>query len=184
MRDIDGLAADERQLVTRAAEGDQAAFGRLYREHAGHIYAVCLRMLADGERAKEVAQETIIRIWNRLSTFRGESPFSAWIHRIAVNTVLDHLRSDKRRGEHVEFTDDLDRYDRPGGADADSPAGLSMDLEQAIASLPARARIILVLHDIEGYRHEEIAEMLSIVPGTSKAHLHRARNLLKERVER
>lgn len=174
------LPPSEIDLIRKAQTGDRLAFIQLYREHAGHIYAVCLRMLANPSRANELTQETIIHAWQTLSSFRGESPFSAWIHRIAVHAVLDHLRSQKRLAARVHFTDDLDPFD---SQEHSSPAGTALDIEGAIASLPPQARAILILHDIEGYNHEEIGEMMSIAPGTSKAHLHRARILMKERLQ-
>jgi RNA polymerase sigma-70 factor (ECF subfamily) len=173
---VDQIAIDI-DLVQRAQKGEKSAFLRLYEEHAGHIYAVCLRMLADSEAAKEAAQEAAVQIWLKLGDFRGESPFSAWIHRIAINTVLDHLRSEKRRRARVEFSNDADF------GEEDSPQKY-IDLEEAIASLPTQSRTVLILHDIEGYRHEEIGTMIGIAAGTSKAHLHRARMLLKERLQR
>jgi RNA polymerase sigma-70 factor (ECF subfamily) len=173
---VDQIAIDI-DLVQRAQKGEKSAFLRLYEEHAGHIYAVCLRMLADTEAAKEAAQEAAVQIWLKLGDFRGESPFSAWIHRIAINTVLDHLRSEKRRHARVEFSNDADF-----GED-DAPQKY-IDLEDAIASLPPQSRTVLILHDIEGYRHEEIGTMIGIASGTSKAHLHRARMLLKVRLQR
>jgi RNA polymerase sigma-70 factor (ECF subfamily) len=115
-------------------------------------------------------------MWLKLGDFRGESPFSAWIHRIAINTVLDRLRSEKRRNARVEFSNDAD-------AGEDDAPQKYIDLEDAIASLPPQSRAVLILHDIEGYRHEEIGTMIGIAAGTSKAHLHRARTLLKERLQ-
>ncbi|MBI1803864.1 MAG: sigma-70 family RNA polymerase sigma factor [Ignavibacteriae bacterium] len=168
-------------VIQRARSGDTSAFVRLYREHAGHLYATCLRMLANAVQAQELAQMSIVKAWQMLASFRGESPFSAWLHRIAVNTVLDHLRAEKRLVERVEFTDAMEDYDVDEGS---VPIEEMLDLEAAIASLPVRARTVLVLHDIEGYRHEEIAAMAGIAVGTSKAQLHRARTLLKERLER
>ncbi len=168
------------ELIQRARSGDTSAFVLLYREHAGHLYATCLRMLADAVQAQELAQISIIKAWQVLASFRGDSPFSAWLHRITVNTVLDHLRMKKRLAQRVEFTDTIDDFDTGGGEPP--PAEEILDLETAIASLPVQARTVLVLHDIEGYRHDEIAAMAGIAVGTSKAQLHRARTLLKARL--
>ena len=121
-----------------------------------------------------------VRAWERLSTFRGESAFSTWLHRLAVNEVLQARRSGARRGARVTLADQADTiegYAQPGGPP-------SLDLEQAIAGLPEGARLVFVLHDIEGYQHEEIARMSGIAEGTSKAQLHRARRLLREALER
>jgi RNA polymerase sigma-70 factor (ECF subfamily) len=175
------LFANDLDLIAQAQAGDKDAFVRLYRQHIGHIYATCLRMLADGLRAEEMAQETIARAWKMLSSFRGESPFGGWIHRIAVNAVLDHIRNEQKLSVKIMFTGDIEEYDAE--EEHISPEE-SLDLEEAISSLPKQARAILILHDIEGYRHREIAKMLDIAPGTSKAQLHRARLLVKERLQR
>jgi RNA polymerase sigma factor (sigma-70 family) len=175
------LEVSDLDLIRRAKTGDRGAFTALYTRHAGHLYATCLRMLADRTLAGELAQEALVKAWQMLSSFREESPFGAWVHRIAVNAVLDYLRSRKRLDARIEFTDVLDSYT---SSHEGISAAESIDLEDAIASLPTQARAVLVLHDIEGYRHEEIAGMMGVVEGTSKAQLHRARKLLKERLER
>ncbi len=169
------------ELVRRAHAGEVTAFVKLYRENAGRIFAICLRMLDDGARAKDATQETVIRAWQMLRSYRGDCPFSAWIRRIAVNAALDLLKADKRRLMRVESVSDLDLYD--GERHATEPE-LVLDLESAIAALPTHARAVLVLHDIEGYSHEEIGGLMNIASGTSKAQLHRARALLKEALKR
>lgn len=163
-------------LVRRAQAGDPAAFERLYRQEVGHVYAVCLRMAANTREAETLTQDTFVRAWRHLDSFRGESAFSTWLHRIAVNVVLGAQRSARRREARVRSTDDLAPYDAP--ATHPGPEA-RMDLEKSIAALPEQARAVLVLHDIEGYKHAEIGAMMGIAPGTSKAHLHRARTLLK-----
>ena len=168
-------------LVHRAQAGDTSAFEALYRAHMGRVYAVCIRMVADDTRAAELTQDTFVQAWQGLGSFRGESAFSSWLHRIAVNVVLGALRSKRRREARIQATDDLAALDHP---DATAPLGTAMDLEQAIATLPPKARHVLVLHDLEGYRHHEIATMMGIATGTSKAHLHRARTLLKRFLNR
>ena len=179
VNESDLIIRSDFDLVRKAIAGDTHAFAQLYHEHAGHLYSTCLRMLANESRAQEIVQESIVKAWHMLSTFRGECPFSAWIHRIAVNTVLDHLRREKRLALRLEFTEDSPEAE----ADSASPPIEEMvDLEAAIASLPTQARTVLILHDIEGYRHEEIAALMGIAAGTSKAQLHRARILLKERL--
>jgi RNA polymerase sigma-70 factor, ECF subfamily len=168
-------------LVRRAQAGDQLAFERLYREHVGRVYAVCVRMVADRARAEELTQDVFVRVWESLGTFRGESAFTSWLHRLAVNTVLQAARGAARYRERVETTDapELMESVQRGGGGSEGP-GLRMDLERAIAALPAGAREVLVLYDIEGYSHQEIAGLVGIAPGTSKAQLHRARRLLRE----
>lgn len=175
------LLTDSVDLIRRAKTGDNAAFIRLCKENSGHVYAVCLRMLANTELAKELTQETIVRAWEMLHSFRGESPFGAWIHRIAVNAVLDHIRSERRRAARIQFTDDLEFFDCD---EKTISHDMMIDLEDAVASLPLQARTVIVLHDIEGYSHDEIGTMLGIASGTSKATLHRARTLLKARLGR
>ena len=168
--------------IRRAQSGDVDAFELLYREHSGRIYALCLRLKAgDSSDATELMQDVFVRAWRRLSTFRGDCAFSSWLHRLAVNTMLENARSDSRRIARVLPMDDTSRL---AGAARSSGVELKMDMENAIASLPRGARLAFVLHDIEGYQHQEIAEQLSVSVGTVKAQLHRARRLLRERLER
>lgn len=157
--------------------GDRRAFEQLYRLHVGRVYALCLRIAADSGRAEELTQDVFVRVWEMIGSFRGESAFSSWLHRVTVNVVLVDIRSNRRRSARVFVTDDLTAYDT---TETESPPGAALDLESAIASLPPQARTTFVLHDIEGYRHEEIAELMGLATGTSKAQLHRARKLLKE----
>ena len=167
--------------IRQAQLGDHKAFEQLYRENVNHVYAVCLRIAADTVRAEELTQDIFVRTWEMLATFRGESAFSTWLHRLAVNVVLVHLRSTRRRTSRVQSVDDLELYD---SAENSTSPGTAIDLEEAITKLPPHARAIFVLHDIEGYKHTEIAEQLGIAVGTTKAQLHRARRILKEVLER
>ena len=168
--------------IRRAQAGDVDAFEQLYREHAGRVYALCLRLKAgDSSDATELMQDVFIRAWRRLGTFRGDSAFSSWLHRLAVNTMLENARSDRRRIARVLPMDDTSRLE---GAARSTGVDLRMDMENAIASLPKGARLAFVLHDVEGYQHQEIAEQLSVSVGTVKAQLHRARRLLRERLEK
>ena len=148
--------------VRLAQAGDQDAFGLLYREHVGRVYALCLRLSGDAVRAQDLTQDVFVRVWEKLPTFRGESAFSSWVHRLAVNVVLSGKRAEFRRERVVTTTDDLDSVGAAPGRGA--PAGLAMDLERTIAALPPGARAVFVLHDIEGYEHQEIAEMTGIAP--------------------
>jgi RNA polymerase sigma-70 factor (ECF subfamily) len=168
---------DELDLIVRARRGDVAAFEQLYRRHVGHVYAVCLRLTADVLRAEEFTQTAFIQVWKKLPLFRGESAFATWLHRLAVNTVLMEFRTARRREERVMGAEDPAALETAPPA---CPAGLRLDLELAIATLPPRARAVFVLHDIEGYTHEEIATLLDLESGTTKAHLHRARQILQE----
>ncbi|HEU4563330.1 MAG TPA: RNA polymerase sigma factor [Gemmatimonadaceae bacterium] len=167
------------ELVRAAGSGDEAAFELLYREHAGRVYALCLRLTGDGARARELTQDVFVRAWERLGSFRGESAFSSWLHRLAVNVALSAHRGDRRRLARVEPARTLpDR--EPDGLGADALLALDMDLERAIGALPPGARVVFVLHDVEGYRHEEIARLTGTAVGTCKAQLFRARRLLRE----
>lgn len=168
--------------VALAASGDRLAFERLYRANVGRIFAVCTRMANDRSLADELTQDVFVRAWDKLSLFRGDSAFATWLHRLAVNVVLNARKSDGRR--HSRLDGDSDTIDQvPQGAAVSVP-GASLDLEAAIAGLPPGARRIFVLHDVEGYKHEEIAEMFGITAGGSKAQLHRARHLLREALNR
>lgn len=174
------LAGDsERADVALAAAGDQQAFERLYRSHVAKIHSLVRRMVQGDGDADELVQDAFVRAWQRLSTFRGESAFGTWLHRLTVNLVLNWQKS-RNRGRKL-FDDDtaLDfassRRETPEAA---------MDLENALKLLPRGARQIFVLHDVEGFRHEEIAQMLEITSGTTKAQLHRARMLMRKHLER
>ena len=172
---------DVTALVRRAQHGDEGAFRDLYREHVGRIYALCLRLTGDAAAAAERTQDAFIRAWERLRTFRGESAFATWLHRLAVNVVLMERRGSGRRERRVAPASDDPVYEQAATRPA---AGERLDLEQAIAALPAGAREVFVLFDVEGYSHEEIARMCGIAVGTSKAQLFRARRLLREMLER
>jgi RNA polymerase sigma-70 factor, ECF subfamily len=169
------------EQVRRAQTGDVDAFELLYREHSPRIYALCLRLKAgDKSDATELLQDVFIKAWRRLDTFRGDSAFVSWLHRLAVNTMLENSRSDQRRTARVLPMEDTSRL---AGAARSSGIESRLDMETAIASLPKGARLAFVLHDVEGYQHQEIADQLSVTVGTVKAQLHRARRLLRERLE-
>lgn len=166
--------------VRAAQAGDPVAFRALYDAHVGRVYALCLRLAGDQGLAEELTQDVFVRAWHQLGSYRGESAFSTWLHRVAVNEVMGRFRSKGRRGRH-ESAEDLDLLDPAAPV---SEAGQAMDLEQAVSRLPDGARRVFVLYDIEGYQHEEIAQMTGIAVGTSKAQLHRARRLLRESLQR
>jgi len=172
--------AEERRLVDQARAGDMAAFEELYRRNVGRVYALCMRMAGDASLAEELAQDVFVRAWERLGTFRGESAFSSWLHPITVNVALSERRARRRRTARVMTTDDLAPFEKPTRAPGPE-AG--MDLEKALATLPPGARSVFVLHDVEGYRHQEIAELTGVAEGTSKAQLHRARRMMREALE-
>ena len=166
---------DDRDDVTAAAGGDRRAFERLYRRHGQRVFALCLRMTADRALAEELVQDVFVRVWQKLGTFRGDAAFATWLHRVAVNVVLG--RSTRADG----VTDDAALAEAPARPVA---VGDRLDLEAAIAALPQGARRVFVLHDVEGYTHEEIGGVLGITAGGSKAQLHRARLLLREALTR
>jgi RNA polymerase sigma-70 factor, ECF subfamily len=165
-------------LVERARGGDAGALEMLYRAHSGRVFAVCYRMAGDGELAEEWAQDAWVRAWERLDSFRGESAFTTWLHRLTVNLILDRRRSDARRRERIERAGEVARMEEDGRSDP-SP-GERMDLERAIATLPDGARTVFLLYDVEGFKHREIADRLGVAEGTVKAQLHRARRMLRE----
>jgi RNA polymerase sigma-70 factor (ECF subfamily) len=166
--------------VRQAQNNDRAAFDKLYAQHVGRVYAVCLRMSASRAEAERLTQDVFVRAWERLKTFRAESAFGSWLYRLTVNVVLQDSRSTRRRDAHVTIVGDPDVFDNLYGRTTHDDD--RMDLERAIASLPPGARQVLVLHDIEGYKHEEIARMCGTAVGSVKAQLHRARKLLRERL--
>ncbi|PPJ43354.1 RNA polymerase subunit sigma-24 [Pseudoxanthomonas sp. KAs_5_3] len=177
----DAAAAVDIALARSAAGGDTQAFEALYRRHAGRVHGVIQRLVGfHGVRAEDLTQEAFVRAWQALPAFRFESAFGTWLHRLAVNTALMELRS-RRNGPR--FDEDEDAIEGLGLADsAGQTTALSMDLERAVATLPPRARAVLVLYDVEGWKHEEIAAELGMAVGSSKAQLHRARHLLRERL--
>jgi len=180
-REAEGGATTISSLIRRAQSGDRAAFEQIYRENVGRVFAICLRILASSARAQELTQDVFVRAWEMIGTFRGESAFSSWLYRLAVNVVLADLRAKKRRTARVLITDDLSVYEKMSHT---TNPGSAIDLERAIALLPEQARAVFVLHDIEGYQHGEIAEITGVAEGTSKAQLHRARRLLREALEK
>jgi len=165
------------RLVELAAGGDVEAFEALYRESVGRVYGLCLRMCGNRSLAEELTQEAFIRAWQKLPSFRGDSAFPTWMHRLTVNVVLGHRRSSSRR--QARETAAGEEWYSDGGAKQDRP-GIAVDLERAIARLPERAREVFVLHDVEGYKHSEISDLAGMAVGTSKAQLSRARHLLRK----
>lgn len=172
--------------VVRAAAGDRVAFERLYRLHADRVFSLCARMVTDRARAEELTQDVFVRVWEKLRLFRGESSFSTWLHRLTVNHVLNARKAERRQRARFEEPDEeaggMDAL--PGIVGTPLPPGDLLDLEAAIAMLPPGARRVFVLHDVEGYKHEEIAELLGVTSGATKAQLHRARLLLREALNR
>jgi len=161
--------------VSRAKMGDIKAFEQLYRTFEKRVYALCFRMASNAALAEELMQEAFVMAWRKIDSFQGDSQFGTWLYRLTSNVVISYFRVRKNQsfeGEDSEMVGDNHSSDK---------LDLNRDLERAIAELPEKARMILVLHDIEGYKHQEIAEKMAISEGTSKAQLHRARQLLKAR---
>lgn len=170
--------------VALAARGDRRAFERLYRAHVDKVFTLCARMVGERMRAEELTQDVFVRAWEKLDQFRGDSAFGTWLHRMAVNVVLNDRQAEKRRRDrHDDGVEDMDHLSH-GDVRAIPVPGLSMDLEAAIALLPPGAKKVFVLHDVEGYTHEEIAGMLGVTAGGCKAQLHRARMLMREALNR
>jgi RNA polymerase sigma-70 factor (ECF subfamily) len=177
-------AAAETQLIARAQQGDEEAFSALFEAHKRRVYSLCLRMLGNPTDAEDLTQEAFLQLFRKIATFRGESAFSTWLHRLSVNVVLMHFRkkglnqisldeTENSQGEPVkrEYGDDDRRL--VGSIDR-------IGLNRAIAELPPGYRTVFVLHDVEGYEHNEIAEIMNCSIGNSKSQLHKARLKLRE----
>jgi RNA polymerase sigma-70 factor (ECF subfamily) len=165
--------------ATLAASGDAQAFERLYRGHAARIHGLVRRMLG-GEHTDEVTQDVFVRAWEKLGTFRGEAAFGTWLHRVAVNVILGRRQTlGIARGRFTDTDESLDRMSTPR-----AHSDFYVDFDTAIEQLPQGARQVFVLHDVEGYKHHEVAEMLGVTTGTSKAQLHRARMALRRHLDR
>ena len=179
---VDAQAEDTRvdwegALVQRARSGDRRAFERLYREHAGRVYGLCLRMTRDAQLAEDCTQDTFINAWRALGKFETRSSLSTWLHRIAVNVSL----AKRRKTGSVEPSPEEEEGAIASEWTLETPVEVD-EIESAIAGLPEGARDALVLHALYGYSHGEAAQMLGIAEGTCKAQLHRARALLRERL--
>ncbi|MEZ5465026.1 MAG: sigma-70 family RNA polymerase sigma factor [Lysobacteraceae bacterium] len=174
--EVPGSGSGESDLIRDAALGSQSAFEALYRRHHRRVFGVIWRLVGGVEaRAEELTQDAFVRAWQALPGFRGDSAFSTWLHRLAVNTALMNLRS-RARGEAQEDGDEALDWQVGEACRVD----LGVDLERLVSRLPPRARAVLVLYDVEGWKHEEIAAELGMAVGSSKAQLHRARGLLRE----
>jgi RNA polymerase sigma-70 factor (ECF subfamily) len=179
-RDADTIVDFDVALIERARRGDSRAFERLYRDHIGRVHGLCLRMTRNPDLAADCAQDAFIKAWKALPKFEARASFSTWLHRIAVNTVLERRRGGAAKAEVL--VEDPTDYAEPV-LSFDTPVE-ERELEAAIESLPQGARDALVLCGVYGYEHSEAASMLGIAIGTCKAQLHRARGLLKDRLER
>ncbi|HUK22383.1 MAG TPA: RNA polymerase sigma factor [Gemmatimonadales bacterium] len=179
--DTTTTAEAEAADVALAASGDGRAFERLYRAHVARVHSLVRRMI-NADVADDVTQDVFIRAWTKLSTFRGEAAFGTWLHRLAVNVILG--RRTVLGTERARLTSSDVALEQVPGRDAPGRNELTIDFEAAIERLPDGARDVFVLHDIAGYKHEEIAMLLGIVPGTSKSQLHHARMALRRQLDR
>jgi RNA polymerase sigma-70 factor (ECF subfamily) len=178
----------EAQAVARAKQGDAEAFQLLYDRHKRRVYSLCLRMVANTAEAEDLAQEAFLQLFRKISTFRGESAFSTWLHRMTVNVVLMHLRKKGLPVVSLEETTQSPDEDSPkkdfGAEDLNLSGSIDrMQLKKVIEDLPPGYRTIFVLHDVEGYEHNEIATMVGCSIGNSKSQLHKARMKLREALQ-
>jgi RNA polymerase sigma-70 factor, ECF subfamily len=171
-------SADAVSDVANAAAGDVRAFERLYRTHLARVHSLVRRMTS-GRDADELTQDVFVRCWQKLSTFRGDSAFTTWLHRLAVNVVIERFRTEQTRRQRLHDGEEI--FNTLAGPS--TSRDLPLDFETALGKLPDGARQIFVLHDVEGYKHHEIATMLEISAGTSKAQLHRARMILRKHLK-
>lgn len=164
------------QLARASAAGDAAAFERLYQQYNRRVYSICLRMLGNPTEAEDLTQDVFVQLFRKIGSFRGDSAFTTWLHRMTVNQVLMHFR---KRGVRHESTTDDGELPTLVAVGTDRPSKMpiidSIALEEAITELPPGYRKVFVLHDVEGYEHEEIARQLGCTIGTSKSQLHKAR---------
>jgi len=162
----------ELELIEKAKQGDKTAFKQIYLHHHKRVYGLCFRLSGQAYLAEEATQETFVRLWQKLPQFRGDSQFSTWLHSMTVNQTLSSIKKHKSfwvrfapMSEHTEASGEILEYEK---------------LDKLLLKLPERARIVFILFSIEGYKHDEIADLLGIASGTSKAQYHRARKLLQE----
>ena len=175
----------EWDLIQAVQGGDKQAYNRLYREYIGQVYGLCYRLTGEKMLAEDAAQEVFIQLWRKIGNFKGDSKFSTWLHTVTSNITISYIRKQKGWLQKMFNIEDFVAMD--GGAGLPG-AGLleaeesssTVDIERYVARLPERARLVFVLHAIEGYRHEEVATMTNMAVGTSKAQFHRAKQLLKE----
>jgi RNA polymerase sigma-70 factor, ECF subfamily len=183
---ITSEATSEAEAIERAQRGDKAMFEFLYRLHSGRVYAVCLRMVGDTTEAEDLTQEVFLLVFRKIHTFRGESAFSTWLHRLAVNRVLMHLRKKLLPAVSMEGPADPEKESGSLSIDPGAPDLLMegtldrINLARCIKQLPVGYRTAFVLHDVQGYKHSEIAGILGCSVGGSKSQLHKARTRLRE----
>lgn len=178
----------ESEAIERAKQGDAEAFEFLYSLHKRRVYSLCLRMTGNTAEAEDLTQEAFLQLFRKVSTFRGESAFSTWLHRMSVNVVLMHLRKKGLPVVALEETlegDEETPKKEPGALDPVLTGSIDrLRLQQAVENLPPGYRTVFVLHDVEGYEHNEIAEIVGCSIGNSKSQLHKARLKLRELLQK
>jgi len=174
------VRADDLELARRCREGDAAAFETLYRAHSGRLFGLLTRMTGSAHDAEDLLQDVFVHAHRKLASFRGESSLGTWLYRLAVNQCLDHLRGKQSRMARATASLDEDEAPEPAAPAPALPAPIArIDLERAIAQLPAGCRAAFVLHDVEGLDHREVGAALGISEGTSKSQVHKARMKLR-----
>ena len=167
--------AQELALVNAAKAGDKIAYRKLYDTYVGRVYALCFRLTADRGLAEDATQEVFIQLWRKLENFKGQSRFTTWLHSVTSHVTVSYMRKQKGWFKKMFNIEDAGLNE-----DADEGSVDDVDLDHFIQKLPERARLVFVLHAVEGYRHEDIADLLGMAVGSSKAQFHRAKKLLTE----
>lgn len=178
------MLEEESQLVIRSQNGDQNAYEKLYKANVGKVYALCLRLCGQKELAEDLTQESFIRAWQKLASFRGDSKFSSWLFRLTSNVVIGHLR--KHNKWQIDSLDDAGSYETKLLEQAQSyerPFGIHQEIDKGLRCLSDTARVVLIMYEYLGFQHNEISEITGMAIGTSKTHLHRARTTLKAQAE-
>ena len=170
----------EWDLIKAVQGGDKQAYNRLYQEYIGQVYGLCFRLTGEKMLAEDAAQEVFIQLWRKIGNFKGDSKFSTWLHTVTSNITISYIRKQKGWLQKVFNIEDYVAMNGGAGLPEAEESSSSVDIESYVARLPERARLVFVLHAIEGYRHEEIATITNMAVGSSKAQLHRAKQLLKE----
>jgi RNA polymerase sigma-70 factor (ECF subfamily) len=184
-RELSLPGATDHELTQAASTGDMAAFEEIYRRHHRRVYSLCLRMTQNQSEAEDLAQDVFVQLFRKVGSFRGESAFTTWLHRMTVNQVLMHFRKKKVRDERSSEDEETPDRIEPGTENPSAmPVVDRIALDHAIAQLPPGYRTTFVLHDIEGYEHEEVARIMGCSVGTSKSQLHKARMKLRMLLKR
>jgi RNA polymerase sigma-70 factor (ECF subfamily) len=184
-RSVEVVSATDHELTQAASKGDMVAFEEIYRRHHRRVYSLCLRMTQNQSEAEDLAQDVFVQLFRKVGSFRGESAFTTWLHRMTVNQVLMHFRRKKVRDERSSEDEETPDRVEPGTENPGAmPVVDRIALDHAIEQLPPGYRTTFVLHDIEGYEHEEVARIMGCSVGTSKSQLHKARMKLRSLLKR